>query len=144
MDPLDKNYSNDDSLRINEASKAFLMEIAKWTKFISIVGFVFIGLFILIALIVGSVGAAFGGLGAMSGGMIAFIYILFALLNFFPVFYLFKASVGLKQGLMANDESSLTNGFEYLKSHYKYIGILTIVLLSLYVLLILITFLGAL
>ncbi|MFM9984333.1 MAG: DUF5362 family protein [Flavobacteriales bacterium] len=144
MDPIDKNYSNDDSLRINEASKSFLLETAKWAKFLSIVGFVFIGLIVLGALFVGAAGSAFGGIGAMGGGLIAFIYILIAVLYFFPIFYLFKASVALKEGLLANDEGALTNGFENLKSHYKFVGILTIVILSFYVLVLLIAMLGAL
>ena len=143
MDPLDKNYSNDDSMRINEASKSFLLETAKWAKFLSIVGFVFLGLIVLVALIAGTVGAAFGRIGAMSGGLIAVIYILIALLYFFPILYLFKASVALKEGILANDESAVTNGFENLKSHYKFLGIFTIVILSFYVLVLLFAMLGA-
>jgi hypothetical protein len=144
MDPIDKNYSNDDSMRINEASKAFLLETAKWAKFLSIVGFVMLGLIVLGALIAGAAGAAFGGIGAMGGGLIAFIYILVAVLYFFPIFYLFKASVALKEGLLANDESSVTNGFENLKSHYKFVGILMIVMLSIYALILLIGLMAAL
>ena len=73
MEPIDKNYSNDDSLRINEASKSFLLAIAKWAKFLSIAGFVFIGLFILVALVVGSVGGRFGGIRSSESALIVFL-----------------------------------------------------------------------
>ena len=38
----------------------------------------------------------------------------------------------MNRALELEDETTLTKGFEYLKSHYKFIGILTVIGVSLY------------
>src|SRR5690606_1643028 len=62
------------------------------------------------------------------------IYIVLAVIYFFPVLYLFNFSRKLKIALASNDMSSLTEAFSNLKSHYKFIGILAIVVVSIYIL----------
>lgn len=143
MDPLDKNYSNSSTPGLNEASRTFVLETAKWARFLSIVGFVFIGLILLAALFIGFASSGLRGFGGMGGGIVALTYILIALLYFFPVLYLFRAATSLRDGINNNDEGALTTGFENLKSHYKFVGILTIIFLSLYALILLIAMLGS-
>jgi hypothetical protein len=135
-------------LRVNNHAVEFLREAAKWTGFLAIIGFIGIGLMVIGALFFGTILASLGGAGAglggaVGGGFITVIYLLVAALYFFPVYYMYKFSVNMKRALQMNDEDTLTKAFEYLKSHYKFIGILTIVLLSFYLLLFLIGLLGA-
>ena len=66
-----------------------------------------------------------------------FFYILVALIYFFPVLYLFKFGSNLKSALARRDSKSLETAFENLKSHYKFIGIMAIIVLSFYALAIL-------
>lgn len=134
-------------LKLNESSRAFLKETAKWAHFLSIVGFVGIGLMVLIAFFGGAFFAyfsnSFGSSSDLFGGaFFTIFYLLFALLYFFPVYYLFKFSGNMKKALQAKDEDTLTKAFEYIKSHYKFIGILTIILLSIYVLVFLFAIIG--
>ncbi len=123
---------------LTEQSKEFLREAAKWAYFLGIIGFIFIGFMVIGSFSIGRVfstlGSAAGGVPGVSGGMIAGIYIAMALLYFFPVLYLFNFGKNMKQALNENDTEKLENGFKFLKSHYKFVGILTIVLLSFYAL----------
>lgn len=135
-------------LSLSDQAVGFLKEIAKWANFLSIVGFIGIGFFVLIALFGGafmaSAASQFGDAGplAAGGAFLTIVYLLVALLYFFPVYYMFKFARNLKAALQSKDEETLTKGFEYMKSHYKFIGILTIVLLSFYVLMFLLGLLG--
>jgi len=51
---------------------------------------------------------------------------------------LYRFSVQLKEALQSNDESLYVSGFQNLKSLFKFLGIFTIVILSLYALIIVI------
>jgi hypothetical protein len=62
------------------------------------------------------------------------IYVFIGLLYFFPVYYLFKFSSQVRTALINKNSQQLDSAFENLKSHYKFIGILMIITLSIYVL----------
>lgn len=130
---IDQIESND--LSLTTAAKAFLKESAGWTKFISIVGFVFLGLLVLIALFAGAfLGEMMGnsGMGAMGGAVVTVIYLLIAALYFFPIYYLFQFSSKMKAALQTQNSEFLEQAFSNLKSHYKFMGILLIIALALY------------
>lgn len=132
-------------IQLNERSKAFLLEIAKWSKFLSIVGFVGIGLMALGGIVLLLLAVMNPYSRAVDGGPIVgmtLLYLILAVIYFFPVYYLFKSSVGLKNGINAMNEDDLTSGFENLKSHYKFLGIFMIVILSLYALFFIVAVLG--
>ena len=131
QDPiLEKN-----EMVLDKKSLTYLTETRKWTMFLAILGFIFIGLLAIGALIVGLVGAGFGGLmGGSEILIILLVYIVIGVLYFFPIYYLLKFSVNMKKAIEQAEQKDLTVAFEYLKSHYKFIGILTIVVLALYVL----------
>lgn len=141
MENLEPNMNQNPSVGLNDYMKGYILEIAKWAKFLSIIGFVGIGLMVLAALAMMVAGATLSSFSSdysrnpVGAGVIGVIYIIMAVLYFFPVLYLFKSAVGLKNGIINNDEMTLTDGFQNLKSHYKFIGIMMIVVLSLYALL---------
>lgn len=79
--------------------------------------------------------------GGMSGspftmmpGLMAGIYIVIAILYFFPIYYLFKYAQNTKMALQSSDSDLLANGLGYLKSHHKFLGIMMIIIISLYIL----------
>lgn len=128
-------------LQLNEAGRSFLRTIGKWAMFLSIVGFIFIGLMLVFAFAMFSVGAlgsaAMGGaFGAIGGGFLGAMYLIIAVLYFFPVLYLFQFSSRIKRAFAENDSVQLNDALESLKSHYKFVGIFTIIFLSLYILII--------
>jgi hypothetical protein len=137
-------------LTIDPQSKRFLSETAKWGRFLSILGFIFcvliacVGVFM--ALKMSEMSGAFremsGGMMANMGPAIAIIYVLFAAIYFFPCLYLYRFSNQMIVALNADDQATMTSAFENLKSVFKFFGILTIIILSFYILLFLIAMLA--
>ena len=65
---------------------------------------------------------------------ISVVYLVFAAIYFTPMYYLFKFATHARQGLTHKSQYETDQGLIYLAAHYKFIGIMAIVLLSLYVL----------
>jgi len=132
--------SNLFELQIDHNGSAFLKEAAKWAKFLAILGFIFCGLYICIALFAGSLmSAAFSTMGAgaagfRGGAFISFIYIAIALLYFFPCLYLYNFAVKVTAALRENNQEQLNLSFRNLKSCYRFLGILAIIALGFIVL----------
>lgn len=146
---LDSNYST--SFGITPDIRAFLSEIARWANFLAIIGFIMIGIIVIVAIFAGSVistmasqypgSSAFGAIG---GGFITVLYLIIAGIYVFPVLYLYRFATKMKLALRTDNQESLSSSFENLKSHYKFIGILMIITLALYALGILIVIIGGL
>jgi hypothetical protein len=127
---LEKN-----ELKLDSISLDFLAKIRKWTMFFSILGFIFIGLIALAGIFMLFAGSLFGSiLGGVGGFVIFILYLAIGALYFFPIYYLFKFSENMKNALEKSEQITLTKAFDNLHSHYKFIGILTIVIISLYIL----------
>lgn len=132
---------------IDQSSRAHLSETAKWAKFLSIVGFVMCGLIILAAFFVGTFLATMtssynqgynsAGLTKGMGAVVTVFYIGIAVLVFFPYLFLFRFATRMKTALNTNDQLTLNTSFQNLKIMFRYVGILTIVMLSFYALAIL-------
>jgi hypothetical protein len=142
MENVETTQPTGNPVTINDEIKGYLLETSKWGKFLAIVGYIGIGLLVLLGVIV-MVGLSFAGSMSQFGfgfpmGLLGFIYILIAVLYWFPVNYLYKFSDNVKKGLNTNDQQHVTLGFESLKSLYKFSGILTIIVLSIYALVLLI------
>ncbi|MDC9724210.1 MAG: hypothetical protein PSN34_15780 [Urechidicola sp.] len=125
------------SLSINSIS--FLKETGKWAKFLSIVGFVMIGLMIIAALFVSAMPNSMPGFDnslMSSSSLIGGIYLLMSAIYFFPVYYLFQFSNKINKAFKQNDNHLLEDSFKNLKSHYKFIGVFTLIFILFYVVII--------
>lgn len=132
----------DTPLYVDEMAKASLLETVKWSKFIAIVGYVMLGLMVLLGLFMAIAGSALfgdanpymdaGGTGVKA--MMAVMYLLIGLLYFFPTYYLFKYSVLTKQAILYNNQSQFNEALNYQRRMFRFIGILMIVTLCCYVL----------
>lgn len=134
---------------LTENSKSFLKETAKWAYFLSIMGFILIALLVLLALLMGTLfaklvdlGGGVAALGARSGGLIMTIYLLFAVIYFFPVYYLYQFASKIKAAFTTDNNEQLNTSFEYLKSHYKFLGIFTLVVTIIYALILVLGIIG--
>ncbi len=142
------NISTFDEFELNISSniKTFLEEISKWSFFLSIVGFVGIGLMVVVGLLFGTIMSMMRDVNAYDLGYTAgvgFFYVVIALIYFFPILYLYKFSRKMKSALHSKNNDDFESAFANLKSHYKFVGILAIIIISLYVLLFLIGIVGA-
>jgi len=142
----------DFELQLNESAKGFLKETAKWAYFLSILGFIGIGFIVVAAIfagaIFGTIGAMMpseiaGKMGSALGIVMAVVYLIIAAIYFFPIYYLNRFASNLKTALKDNNSEKLTNSFEYLKSHYKFIGIFALIMLCFYALIIIIITIAA-
>ena len=131
METLDKDFSNTD-LVITTSSKNYLLYAAKWAGFLSIIGFISLGLMILAGLGLGIAG------GSSQFGIIGFIYLGMAVIYFFPIYYLYLFAQKIKKAVNSTSQSDLEGGFENLKSCFKFLGIFTIIIISLYILMFLV------
>ncbi|WP_370089434.1 DUF5362 family protein [Ekhidna sp.] len=130
----------ENQLKLTSADQANFLETARWGKFLSIVGFVMSGFIVLAGLAM--FGGAFGGVYPGLGGSVGIVYILFSLLYIFPSLYLFRFSTQVRNGIKANDQSECSEAYANMKRLFVFMGILTIVVLSLYALAILFMIMG--
>ncbi len=142
---LDEN--NVPELIITNEIKSFLSETAKWANFIAIVGFVFVGLTMLtmvgVLLFAGSMASELSTMSAGVAGIFPLIfYTIFMGIAFIPILYLYKFAQNMKRALKYDDSNALRESFMYMKSHYKFYGILTAIVTGIYVLIFLVALLG--
>ncbi len=124
---------------LNNAMKKSFFEMAKWAQILSIIGFIGIGLLIYLIIILFSGFSRFSN--SMGGGiptiLIFSFYLIVALIYLFPTYRLFQFSKYMKEGLLESDEEAITLAIERLKSVFKFIGVVTLLFILVYVLIIL-------
>ena len=134
------------NLNFDQAIRTHLSEAAKWGKFLAIFGFIICGLIIVAGLFMAANvneltstsrrysmyddGAALQGMGAM----MAVIYIILAAIYFFPCLFLLRFSNKMKAALQTDDQAMLTASFQNLKVMFRFVGILTIIIIAFYLL----------
>lgn len=140
MENFDNNVQGGHTFINSTEITNYLLETAKWGKFLAIVGYVSIGLLALLAIFM-MVG--FSTISELSGadfpmGAFGFFYIIMGAMYYFPVTYMYKYAVQIKKGLKSNDITTITSGFQNLKSLFKFMAIVTIVIFSIYGLMLLV------
>lgn len=141
------------SLTIDPLIKSHLSETARWGKFLAILGFILCGLVVIIGIFFGSI---FSMLATRSevpynspvnsgsfGAMMAIVYIIIAVIYFFPCLFLYRFSSKMKTALNGNEQTDLTLAFQNLKSLFRYVGIITVIILAIYLIIFLFAILGA-
>ena len=127
------------NLNIDSTSVQLFTEITKWSRFLAISGYIALAFLLIIGLISGFVIA--DKFQVETGLFIIIFYGIFVAIYIFPVYYLHQFSKNMGEALDNNNSAKLTQSLVFLKKHYKFLGILTIILLSLYVLVMLSTIL---
>ncbi len=125
------------ALAFSDNAIKYLKTGAGWAKFIAIVGFVFTGLIVLGGLISGVFFAFMGNQMGMSGFpfppfIFGFIYLIIAIIYFFPTFYLFKFATKAQDAIRMLDSNNIEASLLNLKSFFKFSGIMIIVVFALY------------
>jgi hypothetical protein len=127
---------NEKGLHLSELSYGFLGEVAKWAKFLSILGFISIALMVIASFFMGAAMATMGNVDlstvAYFKWLFPVIYIIIAIVYVFPIYYLYKFSINTRSALDSGNTDLLTDAFRYLKSHYKFLGIMMIIVLCIY------------
>jgi hypothetical protein len=141
--------SNLFELQLDQPSINYLNEAARWSRFLSIIGFIYCGLMVLVGLFFGSVmgriipAGVDSGMSVIGSGFIGVFIVIMSLIMFFPALYLWNFSSKIRRALNNNDQPLLTEALKNLKSFFKFYGILLIVVLSLYALAVIFAIIGA-
>jgi hypothetical protein len=138
-------------LHLDQPSINYLSEAARWSRFLSVIGFIYCGLIVILGLFFGTLMTRMiPGMGndatvpaIMGSSFFGFFFIIMGLIMFFPALYLFNFSTKLRRALNNNDQSLLTDALKNLKSFFKFYGIVVIVVLSFYALALIAAIIGA-
>jgi hypothetical protein len=132
-----------ETLIITEDIRSYIYESAKWSRFLSIVGFILTFFMVIAALSMNSIMTAmseipaYSGLAKFGSAGLTLIYLIIALIYFYPSFLMYKFAGSAKQAVLYGDQASLSLAMQKMKSIFKFWGILTIILLSIYMLMLL-------
>lgn len=145
MENSSSAFESFDALQIDGTIKNYFVQSAKWSKFLGIVGFVITGLMVLGALFMILLGSGMSGIPGLpfAPALIGFIYLGGAALSFFYSKYLYTFGVKMIAAAENNSKELLELAASNLKSWFKLMGILTIIILSIYGLLFLLGLIGA-
>jgi len=122
-------------IEIEGESLNHLNTTRKWTMFLAIMGFIFLGIMMLVGIIAGVFLSAFDtGLEStgISGMLMGLFIILMGVVYFFPILYLFRFSKHTAKAISTLDKEELYKAIKNLKSYFVYIGILIIIVLAVY------------
>ena len=125
---------------LDPESKRLLMNTAKWAKFLSVVGFVVFGIFIVailsMVIMISATNSymehtshSYGYISGTASWVFICTSIVLALVYLIPIYFLYKFSVSMKQAIPLNNQVELVDAFRYLSKHYTFIGVLTLAIL---------------
>lgn len=126
---MEQTTNTQQDLVISSEIKDYLFATVKWSSFLAIIGYIAVGIMVLASLIM----LMARGSAPFPATLLGVIYLAMAILYFFPIKFLMDFSSKTKDALQSNNQQILTEGFKNLKSHYTFLGILTIVMISLYI-----------
>ena len=122
---------------LTSASLNNLDTTRKWTLFISILGFILLGILVIFGFSLGFFLERMDvdtDLAPFPYFLFGFIYLLFGVIYFFPILYLYKFSINAKRSIVGNDSALMAHAFRFLRDHYIYIGVLMAIGTVIYVL----------
>ncbi|MHC1703831.1 MAG: hypothetical protein AB9846_07975 [Tenuifilaceae bacterium] len=126
--------SNETKIELTTDSLHSLDTIWRWASFFSILGFFFIAFMILMGIVMGFVLTSLdnGTLGEGFKYIMMAIYFVLGAVYFYPILLLFRFSNWTKKALKNRSSLDFSLALKNLKSHFQYVGIMTIVLFVLY------------
>jgi glycosyltransferase involved in cell wall biosynthesis len=139
--PMNENLRE---LTFSNDIKNYLNTTSKWATFLAILGFISIGFLVLAGISMTVFGTLLSDIAKNSSSAftnmlfpyIGIVYILFAVLYFFPSLYLYNFANKVKKALAINIQEELEESFKNLKKLFKFLGVMTIILISSYIILI--------
>ncbi len=122
-------------IELNRDALFYLLNAGKWAKFLAILGFIFIGFLVILGFAAGSLLSSVSRQSALPfpSYLFGLIYLIIGAIYFFPVHYLYNFASLAHSGIRDKDSSKIGQAILNLKSHYKFLGILAIVSLALYI-----------
>lgn len=121
---------------IDEAGKDYMLETARWAKFLAIVGIIVMAFAELGVIGLMAAGSAISQeLGQMPSGFstgISIFYMILIGIFFYPMYTFLKFANLVKVAVTHFNQQQFDDAFRYLKNTFKFWGIYTIILLFIY------------
>lgn len=135
--------------QLTAESISYLLQAAKWGKFLAILGFIVAGLMaiagILMSFVLNSLTDEMAPLDMpFSPVVLSFIYIILAGIYLIPVIFLNSFSNHAIKAVNSSDTEKLTSSLKNLKNLFVFVGITTIVFIALYTIILIIAGIAAL
>lgn len=130
-------FSDKFELAVSESALVALESARKWAMFLAVLGFIGIGCMVLASFAIGTILNSLSPDNPISSrfptGIIMIVYLVLALIYFFPILYLYRFSTYSGRAIRERNSELLTLAVINLKSHYRFIGIMILVIFSTYV-----------
>lgn len=133
-----ENIQENRKIEIEQETLNDLNTTRKWSMFMAILSFIFIGFLIIAGIIATTFLSALSNSESNIGfpeWLLIIIILVFAAIYFFPVLFLFRFSSHTGKAVAMLDKGELQKAFKNLKSYFVYIGILIIIVISFYLIL---------
>lgn len=127
--------SGDNKMEIGPEALKNLNATRRWTMFLSVLGFIFLGLLIIVGVATSTFLTAFKSKEVNLGipeSLMIILFIIIAAIYFFPVLFLFSFSRSMRDAIHNRDKLKLDKAFKNLRTYFTYIGIMVIIVLSVY------------
>jgi hypothetical protein len=132
------NDSDIFGMEVTERAKSIFLNMARWTKFLAIMGFIFIGLMLLmfsVGLFTNFSDRGFSSNPVLSsigvGGSMIFAVLLLGI-YFYPTYTLYMYSIKIKRAVLSSDKDQFETALNFLKNTFQYLAILLIIVLIMY------------
>lgn len=127
------------STKIGDTDREYLNSAGGWAKFMAIVGFVGSGITAIVGIIMfislSRVSSRYGS--GMINPAVSLLYLIIAGLYFLPCLYLFNFGAKIQQTCRQEDGYTTSQAFNNLRLCFRFMGIMTIVIISIYLLMVL-------
>ncbi len=128
-----KKQEIDQTMELDGSMMSVLNEMRKWTKFLAVMGFIGIGITIIAGFVLMFSKDITNNMAMQNSNLSPFFkgvfYIIMSIIYIFPVVFLNNFSQKMKTALYSRNHEELYKSFNYLRRHYKFIGILIIIYL---------------
>jgi uncharacterized integral membrane protein len=129
----DSSVFDNFELRLNDRSQKFLRETCRWVFILAIIGFVVSGLLLFIGIFALIFFNDVNTQGVIPVYMLSSIYIVIAVIGFFPSVYMYSFSRRMANALREKNTEDLTAAFSKLKSYFKFLGIAALIMIAFYI-----------
>ncbi len=143
-------FSNEEkSNNLDPQTLSLLGEAGKWARFLAIIGFIGVGLLVILAFFMGALFSTLASsmptpAATVPGPIFTIIYLIIAAIYYFPIKYQYDfGSSALAASKSSSNSMQIVSAINSLKKHFKFIAIIAIVILSLYALVFVFTFFAA-
>ncbi|HOE05035.1 MAG TPA: hypothetical protein PLZ52_07445 [Bacteroidales bacterium] len=141
MEPTGNIESGPQPIELNSEVKDCLYESAKWSNFLSVIFFAILGILVLasaITIVIASMKYSISNNEA-EPFVLAMMYIGFSGIYYFPVVFMYRFSKNVIQGIEENNQEIFYLGLKNLRSHFRFLGVLSMVAISLFTMVLIIS-----